>query len=69
PGKLTAFTGGFMFNGIFMKPSDIEGVALFSSNTIDLTIDSKQYEIHGRKDFCALKYSLLYDMMTTTDKG
>ena len=67
-GKLTAFTGGFMFNDIFMTPSGIEGAALFSSNTIDLTISGRQYEIHGRKDFCALKYKYLYDLMTNGQK-
>ena len=68
PGKLTAFSGGFMFNDIYMKPSDLEGVALFSSNTIDLTIGGKQYEIHGAKDFCALKYSYLYELLTDRNK-
>ena len=67
-GKLTAFTGGFMFNDIFLRASDIEGFALFSSNTMDLTVGGKQYEIHGKKDFCALKYGYLYDIMLNREK-
>ena len=63
-GKLTGFSTGFMFNGSFISAGDLEGMALFSRNTIDVTMkDSTQYEIHGKKDFNALKYYYLYEIL------
>lgn len=60
PGKLTGFAGGFMLDDRYFRTSDIEGVALFARNTINVTMSDGQYEIHGSDSFSALKYYYLY---------